>query len=85
MNWLFSLKRDKPKADHEQKTDDTVELLGEIEKAKQQWIHTQLFLDWADDSESIDYAIYSIEAAERRYMYLLNKAKKMGVVAKPTF
>jgi hypothetical protein len=60
------------------------QLIVEIEKAKKDWIQSQIIFDWADESEFVDYAIYAMEAAERRYMYLLNKAKRMNVVSQPT-
>jgi hypothetical protein len=84
MSWLFSLKKDKPKVNQKSIAEDVVQLLEEIEQAKKQWIQSQIFFDWAVDPETIDYAIHYMEFAEKRYMYLLKQAKKIGAIAKPT-
>ena len=35
----------------------------------------------ADDADLIDYAVYMIAAAERKYMYLLKDAQQEGATA----
>jgi hypothetical protein len=86
MDWLFFWNKKQTNRNNQTaNTAEGEELIEQIEKAKNEWIHTRLSFDWADHPEAIDYAVYSIEAAERRYMFLLNEAKKLGIVAKPTF
>ncbi|NLA59470.1 MAG: YaaL family protein [Firmicutes bacterium] len=46
-----------------------------IEQARQEWLSAQAYFDSVEDPDLVDYAVYSVEAAERKYMYLLKKAK----------
>ncbi len=46
-----------------------------IEQARQEWLNAKAYFDSVDDPDLVDYAVYSVEAAERKYMYLLKKAK----------
>ena len=55
------------------------ELLAQVEQARQEWLAARSLFDSAVDSALIDYAILSLEAAERKYVYLLNQAKRRGV------
>jgi len=65
-------------------SDDMVEvhpvddLEAVIEQARQEWVNARTFFDNVVDPDLVDYAIYSIEAAERKYMYLLRKARKQN-------
>jgi hypothetical protein len=52
-------------------------MIQEIEKAKSDWISAQLKLDHVIEHDQIDYAIYSLEAAEKRYEMLIRQAKRM--------
>jgi hypothetical protein len=55
---------------------DKYELLQEIRKAHADWQLAQHRLDYALEVEEIDYAIYALEAAEKRYEMLIKLAKK---------
>lgn len=58
----------------------TVEtLISDVEQARQAWLNAKAFFDHVTDPDLIDMAIYSIEAAEKRYMYLLKVARRQGV------
>ncbi|HHW14011.1 MAG TPA: YaaL family protein [Firmicutes bacterium] len=57
----------------------TEDLLADVEQARQEWLHAKAFFDHVTDPDLIDMAIYSIEAAEKRYMYLLKVARLQGV------
>lgn len=46
------------------------------EQARRDWLYAHQFYENLTDSELIDYAIYMILAAERRYMYILNKIRR---------
>lgn len=55
-------------------------LLGEIEDARANWRWALVIFDNAD-SELIDYAIYNLNACERRFMGLLKQAREQGLKA----
>ena len=42
-----------------------------IEEAKTEWQEARKYFDLVSDPELVDYAIYLLEAAERKYQYLL--------------
>lgn len=56
-------------------------LLEEIRAAQTDWQHALLRLDYAMDQDQIDYAIFALEAAEKRYEMLLKCAKRMNIHA----
>ncbi|MBM7623950.1 YaaL family protein [Sporohalobacter salinus] len=49
----------------------------ELEDARQEWIEARKYFENVDDPDLIDYAIYSLEAAESKYNYLLKKARRL--------
>ncbi len=46
-----------------------------LEQAKRDWITAQKIFEEASHPELIDYAIYNLKAAEKRYMYLLKQLR----------
>ena len=50
-----------------------------VEEARQEWQSAKERFDQISDPDLIDHAIYDLEAAERRYVYLLKKLKKRGL------
>lgn len=56
-------------------------LLQELEEAKTNWQIAMKKLDYAVEQDQIDYAIYALEAAEKRYEMLLRHAKKLNLTA----
>ena len=60
----------------EQKQDELVEWIAEAQK---EWLLAKNQLNEISDPELIDYAVYRLNEAERRYMYLLKKAGKEKV------
>lgn len=50
-----------------------------VEAARREWLGYRAYFDCVDDPELIDHAIYSIQAAERKYMYLLRRARMAGI------
>jgi hypothetical protein len=83
VDWLLFNKNSIEK-EEDLTSNEANELIEAIDKAKKEWVNTQLVFNWVEEPELVDYAVYAMEAAERRYIYLLNKAKKLGVVIKPT-
>lgn len=51
-------------------------LKAEIDAAKKEWKIAREHINYVSDPELIDHAIFSLEAAERKYGYLLRQAKK---------
>lgn len=45
-----------------------------VEKARREWLAAQDEFNFVTDPQLIDHAIFSIQAAERRYVYLLRLA-----------
>lgn len=54
-----------------------------VEDARREWQAARALLDTVTDPLLIDYAILSAGAAEKRYMYLLEEARKQGVRVEP--
>ncbi|SDX86122.1 DUF2508 family protein [Paenibacillus sp. CF384] len=59
--------------------DEQVELYAEIKTAKQEWDNAYRYFDNALGKDQIDYAIFAIGAAEKRYEMLIRKAKRLPV------
>lgn len=57
---------------------DKLGMMMEIRRAHGDWMAAHLKLDWVLEKDQIDYAIYALEAAEKRYEMLLRQAKQMG-------
>ncbi|KEO81457.1 YaaL family protein [Tumebacillus flagellatus] len=60
----------------EEEPSDFEKLRQEIEAARKEWAIAQQHIDHVCEPELIDHAIYYLEAAERKYGYLLREAKK---------
>lgn len=58
---------------------DKQELLEEIRVAQAEWQHALYRLDYASGQDEIDYAIFALEAAEKRYEMLLRSAKQLNL------
>lgn len=56
-------------------------LFEELKEAKRDWINAGNKLDYVHEHDQVDYAIYALEAAERRYEMLLRKAKQLNLRA----
>ncbi|QHW31972.1 YaaL family protein [Paenibacillus rhizovicinus] len=77
-NWL---KRKKRTANLMRKNEqqEQLELIEEINTAKREWENARRFFEYAVDSDQIDYAVFAISSAEKRYEMLIRKAKRMPV------
>ena len=47
-----------------------------IEEAKRDWLDARAYFNAVTEPELIDHAIYTLGAAEKRYVYLLKKARE---------
>lgn len=52
-------------------------LIREIEIAHRDWVNAQHRFEYVLGNEQVDYAIYAMEAAEKRYELLIKQAKMM--------
>jgi hypothetical protein len=57
---------------------DKLGMMLEVRRAHADWVAAHLKLDWVLEKDQIDYAIYALEAAEKRYEMLIRQAKQMG-------
>lgn len=71
------------RSDRERERNDNNNLLEELTNARDQWKCAQKKLDYVIEKDQIDYAIFSLEAAEKRYEMLLRKAKREKVYEDP--
>lgn len=53
-------------------------LLEAVEQAKADWQTAREYFELVTDPDLIDFAIYNLEAAQRRYTYLLKQVRAQG-------
>jgi len=46
-----------------------------VEQARQDWLAAKSYFESVSEPDLVDHAIYLVEAAETKYMYLLRKAR----------
>lgn len=54
------------------------------EAAREEWARAMSYFDQVVDPDLIDYAAYSLRAAERKYVYLLKKAREENALTAHT-
>ncbi|SDF63896.1 DUF2508 family protein [Sporolituus thermophilus] len=54
-----------------------------VEQARQEWLSAQNYYNNVSDSDLVDHAVYLMQAAEKKYMYLLKLARKEGITHSP--
>jgi len=59
--------------------DDNWNAFLDVRRAQSEWERAYLMFDEAIGQDQIDYAIYILEAAERKYQIHLKQAKMMGL------
>lgn len=64
-------------------TDNRFQPLKELEQARHEWLSAQNYYDNVSDSDLVDYAAYHIQAAEKKYTYLLKRARHEGLKYSP--
>jgi len=55
------------------------DILQAVNRAHAEWINAQNYFNSVSEPELVDYAIYNMEAAKRKYMYMLKQAKLRGI------
>lgn len=51
-----------------------------IEQARREWQEAQAYYNTVTDKDLIDHAAYLIQAAEKKYIYLMKRARAEGIV-----
>lgn len=59
------------------------ELSDVIEQARQEWLSAQRYYNSVSDKDLVDHAVYMMQAAEKKYMYLLKQARRQGITYSP--
>lgn len=77
MQWLRRLYSKEQKQLEEPVFRDKMNMHLEVRKAHTDWLAAHQKLNWAMEKDQIDYAIYALEAAEKRYEMLLRQAKQL--------
>jgi len=78
MGW-WNYKRWNSKNEQVQENDENWNEFLEVRKAQFEWERAYLMFDEALGQDQIDYAIYILEAAERKYQIHLKRAKTLGL------
>lgn len=58
-------------------------LLQAVEEARREWFMTQNYYNSVSENDLVDHAAYLMQAAEKKYMYLLKKARSEGIAHNP--
>ena len=59
------------------------DLTVEVERARQEWLKAQNYYNNVCDQDLVDHAVFSMQAAEKKYIYLLKQARQNGVTYSP--
>lgn len=59
--------------------DPNGELVDLVERARLDWMAAKSYFDNVSDPDLIDHAIHSVDAAEKKYVYLLRQARELNV------
>lgn len=58
-------------------------LCEQLEQAKHEWLSAQNYYNNVSDADLVDYAAYHIQAAEKKYTYLLKRARHERLRSSP--
>jgi hypothetical protein len=58
-----------------QKSEEKKDIYINIENAKREWEDAKNIFENVSQPDLVDYAIYKVEAAEQKYIYLLRQIK----------
>lgn len=54
-----------------------------VEEARHEWLVAENYYNSVSDKDLVDHAVYLMQAAEKKYVYLLKRARNEGVVNSP--
>ena len=85
-NYLLSLfssnKLDEKPVDEkrglDKQNEENQELIDSVRAAKEEWQAAQVYFENVSEPDLVDFSIYRLEAARRKYMYLLKLARNEG-------
>lgn len=66
-------------------TGEEQEILNQIRKAHAEWQTAINLFNYSTDPDMVEYGIYNIEAAEKKYVCLLKRARKEKLSANRVF
>ncbi len=66
-------------------TEEQRELINSIEDAMEELNRARQYFEMVNEPQLIDYAIHLEDAAKARFIYLLNKAKEIGLTVENKF
>lgn len=64
---------------NELERDNNPSLLMNLEMACKEWKYAKLYFNCVTDPDLIDHAVFYIGATEKKYMYLLKRAREEGI------
>lgn len=79
MGWLNFMRQEEEGQSKENSWEEQWSVLMDVRKAQAEWERAYLMFDEALGQDQIDYAIYILEAAERKYQIHLKHAKSIGL------
>ncbi|MGO1369929.1 MAG: DUF2508 family protein [Senegalia sp. (in: firmicutes)] len=68
------LKRVRPGMDN--KNFEYEEEMKNLKQAHKEWTQAEIYFENVKDDDLIDHAIYNLEAAKKKYFYLLSKVRE---------
>jgi len=54
-----------------------------VEQARQEWLYAQNYYNSVSDVDLVDHAVYLLQAAEKKHVYLMKIARSQGVINSP--
>ena len=79
--WDWLLPPDKTIGEGARGKTEAQQILEAVEQARRDWQASHAYFNNVTSPDLIDHAIYQIQAAERKYVYLLRRAHELGLVA----
>ena len=59
------------------------DLVEALEQARREWRYAKLYFNNVTDPDLIDHAVFYMGATEKKYVYLLKRAKETGINVEP--
>lgn len=64
-------------------TPSVPDLHDAVEQARHEWLCAQNYYNSVSDQDLVDHAVYLMQAAEKKYIYLLKQARAAGITYTP--
>ncbi|SHJ40086.1 YaaL family protein [Lutispora thermophila] len=68
-----------PRLVRKKKKNNYEEFFAAIAKARQEWYDAQNYFENVVEEDLVDHAIYKMEAAKSKYVYMIKQAKQYGI------